>query len=124
MVLVLDNAPYHHTYTGGQVDLNGTKEYLAQMATKHKMKKFTCTREFEDDEQKPIQLTFKASEFRTRAPKGPYQDELASALEDHLLQQRPQLLMNDLEVIFKEEGYELLWTPAYCPQYQVNMPLL
>ena len=124
MVLVLDNAPYHHTYTGEQVDLNGTKEYLAQMAIKHGMKKFTITREYDDDEAEPAQMSFKASEFRTRAPKGPYQDELASALEDHLRENSPELLMSDLEVIFEGEGYELLWTPAYCPQYQVHMSLL
>ena len=50
---------------------------------------------------------------------GPVASEIKRALRMHLLQVAPHRLMTKLvRYFYKEKGWELIWTPPYCPDLQ------
>ena len=122
LILVLDNAPYHHTWTMGQVNLKGTKIGLVAAAKKHKLKGFYVDRKDFTGAYKSLYI--KPANFSKRAHaggsanSGPYAEELAVKPKVHLLEKDPTALHDDLRVLFSKYNFDCIFTPPYCPQYQ------
>lgn len=109
MVLVLDNAPYHHSHPDDGINVRKlTKPGCVALLKKgeFKLPSFDAEREFET-------RTFKSKDYDTAAPKGPYVDELRDILLQQIKDIDPTRLMTELQLLFKEEGYELIFTPPY-----------
>lgn len=58
-------------------------------------------------------MTFKPAQYDNRAPAGPYVKELWEALRNRVEVEDPKKLMTELQLVFKKEGYELIFTPPY-----------
>jgi transposase len=63
-------------------------------------------------------MKFQAAEFNKKAPTGPYASELKEYLQRHVQREYPELLKSEVEALFEEEGYSLLFTPPYSPRLQ------
>lgn len=73
---------------------------------KFKMKQLKVCRDGTD-------VTFKPAQYDSRAPDGPYVKELREALRNRVEVEDPAKLMTELQLAFKMEGYELIFTPPY-----------
>jgi len=49
---------------------------------------------------------------------GPSGDELALATRAWLMANKPEALDSKVEALFREKGWEIVWTPPYCPKFQ------
>ena len=105
MVLYLDNAPYHHTHTGSQLNLNS----------------YNKVKQGKDGEPSLLDVarnylgaggavkirrgesihTYTMEQCEGKAPAGPSVDELRAAVELLVKKHEPHRLKSDLEVIFK-----------------------
>ena len=52
------------------------------------------------------------------AGSGPTSEELAAATIKWLKTFKPVALESKVEVLFREEQWEIIWTPPYCPKFQ------
>lgn len=53
-----------------------------------------------------------------RFPKGPSTDEMRDCLQKELERANPHLLFTRLMRRFAEKGWQLIFTPPYCPEFQ------
>ena len=136
MVMIADNAPYHHSREVGSLASLKNKKELVTL-----MEKWECngieiplTSErvdaLEDDDVEGVTdmgscafVEFDAEEFQKRASKKkglfvPTVKELQIGFAKWLYQNKPEALKCKVETLFKEKGFEILWTPPYCPDLQ------
>jgi hypothetical protein len=133
MVLVADNAPYHHKRVIGSL-ASLTKKKLIEMMVKHDVEyidlPLTDSRlEHANDENEAIEdrgdcirIAFDPEEQQQTASKSrPFvgnTHELKVAFVTYLKENRPDLLDCQVEKTLHEHGHKILWTPPYCPQVQ------
>jgi hypothetical protein len=113
MVLVLDNAPYHHSRPAGWKNPNKmNKLEIAAWLVEEEVKELKVTREGKTH-------TFGlASLFAARSSKyAPSVDEMRKFMKEYL-KQHPEKNRTRLQECFVKHGFELIFTPPYTPQTQ------
>jgi hypothetical protein len=150
MILVCDNAPYHHKREIGSMNTK-TKKELLDMMTKDEVDWIelplnTERSEYMDengaedcDEGTPFDVTdpkdavcnfgetmgirFDPDEQKqtansTTRPRVATVEELKTSYMLWLKLNKPEKLECKVEKLLNERGYEILWTPPYCPDLQ------
>ena len=115
MVLVLDNAPYHHVRDQHYIDPQQLKriELINTLINIAGRQTITAKRA-------GVEKTFSLEAAKERGKGGadsPYVKELQSELRA-FLQTRPDLQRSKLKSFFEERGWTLIFTPPYCPALQ------
>ena len=138
MVLITDNAPYHHAREIGS--LSGySKKGLLDLMMKHDVphldlplvseERFnllsTCDDAEDDiteDRGSTICIPFIYTEQKNRSSKGKPRiaslDELRLSFVTWMKEFQPRLLACKVELYLKELGHEILWTPPYASKLQ------
>jgi transposase len=157
MVLICDNAPYHHKREIGSMDTK-TKKQLIEMMTNDAVDyvelplnddrkeymdevgaplirdegaaNIASGEEGEDENTGAVQnianeamrIRFLATEQQQTAcntrPRVGTVDEIKQSYILWLKRHKPQRLECKFEALLKENGFEVLWTPPYCPDLQ------
>ena len=117
MILFLDNAPYHHVHGEGYVDVKNLKRAdlfneLIVLAGKTHMAITRNGKEVVVDLKKHRKS--KRGSLKSNVPVNP---ELRDELQAWLVQ-NPETQVGELQKLFDDQGWELLWTPPYTPQLQ------
>lgn len=112
MILVLDNAPYHHECSTGVKLSDKNKQQMAQL-----MVDYDCTKVTHKAKEWTIDATW-LLEGVPRAPNGPSVEAMRCSLQKHLEVTRPDVITSDLKKFFDKRGWELIFTPPYCPKLQ------
>ena len=136
MVLVADNAPYHHKRVIGSLGhLNKTQ--MVDLMVQHKVEWIDIplvsqgrldmalsADEFEDvqDRGDCIRIPFDAEEQRQRAgatkPRIATLEEMKVGFVLYCKEEKPYLLACQVEKYMNERNHNILWTPPYCPELQ------
>lgn len=134
MVLVADNAPYHHKRVIGSLGSLNKKE-LVSLCVEHGIEHLDLPltdrryQAYEDDNIEGVldvgaayRVDFDEQEFlrtaRASNPFIPNKRELQIAMVEYMREHLPHLLECKVERILQEKGHHILWTPPYCPQLQ------
>ena len=134
MVLVADNAPYHHSRQIGSLASLSKSKLIDLMITEG------C--DFIDvplsdlrysaldsgdvdgvtDKGEFFRVEFEKEAFQQRAAKNrpfiPNLDELKLGFAQWLRDNKPEALECKVERLLRQSGHEVLWTPPYCPDLQ------
>lgn len=113
MVLVLDNAPYHHCHPADWKNPNQmTKLEIASWLVDQNFEQIEV---FREGQKRTFGL---ASLFANRSSKyAPTVEEMKHVMKQHLAE-HPELNRTRLQEIFNKHGYQLIFTPPYTPQVQ------
>jgi transposase len=113
MILVLDNAPYHHAHAPGWKSAQSmSKGEAAAFLVTHHGGQLKIIR---DGTEHSFGLT---SLFRTKASKYvPSKQEMTNKIRE-ILKAKPELSHTQLQSLFHKTDYQLLFTPPYTPQVQ------
>ena len=138
MVLVADNAPYHHSRPIGSL-ASLTKCEVVQLMVKHgvdyvDLPMTSSSRiELASEEDDLEDLGVEDLEDRLRIKFDPVHqvqraclkkptvgslEELKISLITYLKTNKPELLECRVETMLGERGHQVLWTPPYCPELQ------
>ena len=117
MILVLDNAPYHHCRGEDFVDPKALKrvELFNELLLLAKKTSMTIERNGQEVEVDLAALRKSKRGSKTRSV--PTNDELREELS-RWLSNHPEHQTGQLQKLFDELGFELLWTPPYTPTVQ------
>ena len=78
--------------------------------------------EVENDCNDTIRIKFQPEEQLKRASKSNGMiaslEELKIAFVSYLNEKKPHLLKCEVETLFQSKGWDILWTPPYCPELQ------
>lgn len=134
MVLIADNAPYHHKREIGSLgSLPKSKivDLMEKWDCDHIKMAMTETRadalaekdvEGVSDLQNECAVEFDPDLFRQTASKKkpfiPNCDELKIGFVQWLRDNKPEALQCKIENLLKKHNHEILWTPPYCPDLQ------
>ena len=142
MVLVADNASYHHVRVIGS--LSGlSKKKIVELMKKYEVEYLDVPwsdklSEFVDDADDGaefiedrgdhmrihlevddnIDIDTMGETASNRRPYIPTVDQLKTSFVTYLAERQPRLLDCQVEATLREHGYEVLWTPPYCPDAQ------
>ena len=134
MVLVLDNAPYHHKRAIGTLGAQ-SKGLLVSLMAQHQVEyidlPIKCQARLDlfdkypdaDDRGECIRIPFDADEQKlcTSKTKNPHvgtTEELKVSFVTYLKGEKPELVECQIEGLLKQQGHEILWAPPYCPDLQ------
>ena len=135
MILVADNAPYHHKRKIGSL-ASLSKKQIIDLMVQHEvewlelplndlrleyLETLNETAREEIDRGDCIQIAFDPSLQRERAGRNPLignADELKVSFVNYVRDEKPDLLECKVESVLRERGHEILWTPPYCPDLQ------
>ena len=145
MILVMDNAAYHHQinpgfYPKGKTPLTSTKGLNARVLRMVGCTEIIVKREGEVERAFSVPVaepaewasfldgraaqgskapaTGEAGTVYGRFPLGPSSKELAIAATRWYRANAPQVLNSKVEEAFRARGWKIIWTPPYCPKYQ------
>ena len=134
MVLVCDNAPYHHKRKIGSLASISKKNLIKMMEeyevdhidlplTTSEREEFASTQhESIEDRGDFVRIPFSATDQQSLArasmPHIGTLDALKESFVTYLKENKPDALNCIVENKFKDKGYEILWTPPYCPDLQ------
>ena len=134
MILVCDNAPYHHKREIGSLanlskgkTLELMQEYEVEtidlpITTEERKELANCGLDGVENLGECVRIKFDADEqkqtSRRQIPSIANLDELKLAFVTWLKDNKPEALNCKVENLFKEKGYEILWTPPYAPDLQ------
>lgn len=126
MILVLDNAPYHHGYDPEvRVPESNSKKYNTDLLRKYGAKKITVKRMVHsgDGRTREVDLRFEVppegSHFpQARSSNGLSRDEVAKATRVFFKRVHPMKLVERVDAFMQKKGWELIWTPPYMPSFQ------
>ena len=128
MILVLDNAAYHHEYNEEvKVPESNTKKYNTELLQKHGVQYIKVPRPREDGEGKSTTVwrNFEVPEAdevfpqsNSRCGYGVSKEEVALATRAYFQVHHPDKLLEKVEAYMKVQGWELIWTPPYMPSFQ------
>jgi transposase len=136
MVLICDNAPYHHKREIGSL-ASRTKKELVELMKTHEINyihvpwnnnrreahnKNTYDHDIILPETDMVKLKFEEIIFLSRPsvnnPFAPNIEELKLGIVMYLKDNNPHLLECKVERALKEHGHTILWTPPYAPELQ------
>ena len=115
MILVLDNAPYHHIRADNFIDplkLNRA-ELFTELILTAKLKALKVKRGGKDVEMDLEKLRH----TKRGSKKAPYNRELQDALKN-FVSEHPEYQEDKLEKLFESKGFRLIFTPPYTPVLQ------
>lgn len=115
MVLMLDNAPYHHHIGDGGLSVKDMpRESIIQFCADNGIPSLKVIRDG------AAVVVPQSSMERTKQAGGANLSELRPALKAHIQSRHDlkHLLETDLQKIAKSEGFGLLFTPPYSPEFQ------
>lgn len=117
MILVLDNAPYHHCRKDDFIDVRNMKrkELFDELIITAEQKTMTIQRGGQEVEVNLVQHR-KSVKGSARKPV-PLNNELRAELKKYV-DAHPETQKGKLAELFEEKQWELLWTPPYMPQLQ------
>ena len=133
MVLIADNAPYHHKRSIGTLSSLKKTELITMMiqySVEYIDVPLTAKRldAMEDDTVDGVtdlgdgyRIEFDAERFQERAGVDPFiptVHELQLGFASYLRDNNPEALECLVERTLKNEGYDVLWTPPYTPDLQ------
>ena len=143
MILVMDNAPYHHQMSNELYDddvsvAKATKPTHIQVLIKLGVKEVKIPRQgkflsFKVPVTEPAEFTaYNADSSKKRkmpkapadypiynnSPKGPSTEELRHATLELVKEKQPSALASKVEAMFMALGWFIIWTPPYCPKFQ------
>lgn len=126
MVLVLDNAPYHHGFDPEiKVPESNTKLYNTKLLQKYGVKFVSVPREVEDDRGNKtnidvrIEVPPEGSVFpQARSKNGMSKREVARVTRDFFAHKHPSRLVERVQAFVDEKRWSLIWTPPYMPSFQ------
>ena len=137
MILVCDNAPYHHKQKIGSLASTNKKDLLQMMAeyntqyidlpltTDKREDLADAAGHLPNDDQDmgdSVRIPFVPEEqkqtARASTPRVATLEELKVAFVSYLKVEKPDALKCIVEQIFKEKGHHILWTPPYSPDLQ------
>ena len=96
------------------------------------MKRGQLTTFFDVPEEEPPGFQ-EHRELKTKVPQGKFEDtvyerksrsggisadELKDATIGWLKENKPEALESKVELLFREKGWKIIWTPPYCPKFQ------
>ena len=119
-VLVLDNAPYHHAHSENPdyVSVSDlTKDAAHAVLIKGGIDVIHGVRAG-NPHQWSVNSILNENGKVLRAPQGPSSDEMKAAVRRVLKEDHPEWCKSDVQLLFEKEGWELIFTPPYCPQFQ------
>ncbi len=117
LVLVLDNASFHHHRGKDYVSISpgNKKEYFIELCKKFGLKSVTVDRKIGNETKK---ITFNEDKFNESGRLyGPTKEELMNVVKLHI-EKNPGLQKTEVKKLFDEQGYYLLYTPPYLPTVQ------
>ncbi len=110
-ILILDNANYHHAIGDDYMKLGGTKEQLISKLKKLKLNSIKVNRNGRS-------VTFTQSTWPGRGgSSSPTVKELNEALKEELPKHK-EFQITEIQKLFDQEGWQLLYTPPYTPEVQ------
>jgi len=115
MILVLDNAPYHHIRADNYIDplkLNRAGLFTELILTAN-VKALEVRRGGKDIEMDLVKLRH----TKRGSKSAPYNRELQDALKT-FVGEHPEYQEDKLEQLFKSKGFRLIFTPPYTPVLQ------
>lgn len=116
LILLLDNASYHHVRGPNYINPNQMKK--DELA--YKLVEFGYKEIYVDRKQNNniIKKRFGQPSFYQRGGKwAPTVDELKKELK-HYLKLHPELNLTEMQKLFKQHKYQLIYTPPYTPAVQ------
>ena len=117
MILVLDNAPYHHCRGDDYIDIRNMKrkELLYELMQTAKVKSMKIQRPHGEVvvELAPLRNSKKGSPKANK----PLNDELRAELQKYV-DAHPETQTGELQKCFDYMGWQLIWTPPYMPTLQ------
>lgn len=125
MILVQDNAPYHHKRGIGTLPSGKGKLWAHFKQVCPEVKTITLPISSRRTEELTVTLTdelvaMKASKSR---PNVPDEEELREGVLAELRKSNSPLLQCKVENMLREAGHRWIWTPPYCPWLQpVRLP--
>ena len=140
MILVMDNASYHHQlntkyYPEGSTPASASKGINAhalrmaqckfiQVVRGNTVHKFTVPKQEPAEYKDHREMGFdaprsgKRSAVYARYPNSPSTEELQHPTQEWLKSERPEALDSKVEALFRENNWSIIWTPPYCPKFQ------
>ena len=118
MVLVLDNATYHHHRGPDWISVSSMKKLqLADKMVELGISSVIVERQKKGTQQRET-VTFQQHSFHSRGgPHAPTLDELQQSLQAHLTA-HPELNRTEVSKLLSDHKHELLYTPPYLPGVQ------
>jgi hypothetical protein len=115
MILVLDNARYHHVRGDDWITPSKlTKSTIAPVMERVGLTRITVTRT-DKTTNCSYDVSFDISTFDKKGRKtAPLMKELKAALKQHLTD-HPQSQETAVQKLFREKGHSFIYTPAYTP---------
>jgi transposase len=130
MVLVADNAPYHHKRVIGLL-ASVSKNKIVNMMAGHSVeyidlpltdKRMELVEDEVEDRGNCIRIQFDPEEQKKRAgardPRIANGEELKVAFVNYLRDNKPEMLDCKVEKFLHDKGFKVIWTPPYCPGLQ------
>ena len=136
MVLVADNAPYHHKRIIGSL-ASVNKKNMVEMMVEHgveyldlplvsEAREELAASESEDNDVQDrgdcVRIDFESNNQLKRAsasdPRIASLEELKISFVTWCQEEKPELLECQVEKYMKDKGHKILWTPPYCPELQ------
>jgi transposase len=117
MILVMDNASYHHHRGADYVNL-GTmnKEQVINFLKKYNINSITLPRKSHDGTTKEV--VFPSDVWHKKGgANAPTKAELETKAEE-ILKSHPELTRTEIQKILHYHSYEVIYTPPYCPVVQ------
>ncbi|CAN0419128.1 unnamed protein product [Ectocarpus fasciculatus] len=123
MILVLDNASYHHGFDAEvKVPETNTKKHNVDLLRKFGAKSIRVKRK--EGEQGFVEHNFEVpSEPGSSFPAGNREGgvsraEVATATREYIRLNYPERLEERVVTFMKKKGWALIWTPPYMPSFQ------
>ena len=117
MILVLDNAPYHHCRGDDFIDPKNMKRAELFSELIHTAKQTTMEIERKGETVSVDLVKNRRSKRGGKRTKLPDNNELRAELQK-FLDKHPEYQTGQLALLFESLGYELIFTPPYTPQLQ------
>jgi hypothetical protein len=137
MILICDNAPYHHKRRIGSLSSKSKAqllklgkdhdiEYIDLPLTVERLSAISDMGDMMEDVQylndDYCRVLFDVNKFKQRSglnkPFVPSLEELKVGLITYIKNNKPELLECQIEKTLKERGHRILWTPPYSPDLQ------
>ncbi|CAM9976181.1 unnamed protein product [Ectocarpus sp. 8 AP-2014] len=123
MILVLDNASYHHGFDAEvKVPETNTKKHNVDLLRKFGAKSIRVERN--EGEQGVVEYNFEVpTEPGSSFPAGNREGgvsraEVATATREYIRLKHPEKLEERVVTFMKKKGWALIWTPPYMPSFQ------
>ena len=129
MNLILDNAPYHHTFPKDNINCKSNKDtcikFLDQLidaeedeAIVEEMKVLVSVEGYTFDRTRWGKKGSRKLDASGLPTEGPYTEDVQYHLKQMLKKHYPNKLKTELQVLFDDLGWTLIFTPPYMPKFQ------